>query len=106
MIEIYVGIICVCMPSLKLGLQLLCPKILRSVHASTSKYTGSGRTGGNIAVQKSFKVTIGSYSSKPQTDEQGSIVELVEIVGDARSTQTHEKSQGETHSIKHGQSPE
>jgi hypothetical protein len=103
MIEIYVGIICVCMPSLKLSFELLCPKILRSIHASTSKYTGSGRTGGNIAVRKSVKV---SCSTRLQTHEQGSIIELVKIVGDARSTQTDEESQGETHSIKRGQSPE
>lgn len=102
MIKIYVGIICVCMPSLKLGLQFLCPKILRSVHVSTARCTGSGRTGGDIAIYKSVKVTIGSYSTKPRMDEQGSMVELVEIVGDAKSTQTNERSQGETYSVKHG----
>ncbi|KAJ5056824.1 CFEM domain-containing protein, partial [Bipolaris maydis] len=78
LIEIYVGIICVCMPSLKLGLQFFYPKILRSV-VSTSRYTSSGQTGGNIAIQKSVQVTIGSYSTKPKTEEQGSTVELVEI---------------------------
>jgi hypothetical protein len=83
MIELYVGIICVCMPSLKLGLQILHSRILRSLYGPTSQYTSSGRNGGNIAVQKSVKV---SYSTQPQTDEQGSVVELVEIVGDASST--------------------
>ncbi|XP_014554529.1 hypothetical protein COCVIDRAFT_104854 [Bipolaris victoriae FI3] len=98
MIELYVGIICVCMPSLKLGLQFFCSKILRSV-VSTSRYTGSGRTGGNIAIHKSVQVTIGSYPTKSRLEEQGSTVKLVEIVGDANSTKKQEGSQGETHSV-------
>lgn len=103
MIEIYVGIICVCMPSLRLGYQLLCPNILPRVHASTSKHTGSGLTGGNIAVLESFRI---SYSTKPQTDGQWSVVELMETGGDGRSTHTHEGIQGETNSAKHRESPE
>ncbi|KAJ5024621.1 hypothetical protein PSV08DRAFT_366283 [Bipolaris maydis] len=101
LIEIYVGIICVCMPSLKLGLQFFYPKILRSV-VSTSRYTSSGQTGGNIAIQKSVQVTIGSYSTKPKTEEQGSTVELVEIVGDANSTLMDEESHGEINSVNQG----
>lgn len=72
---------------------------------STSRYTGSGRTGGNIAIHRSVQVTIGSYPTKPQTEEQGSTVELVEIVGDAKSTPIHERSQCETNNVEQGYLP-
>ncbi|KAH8719142.1 hypothetical protein GQ44DRAFT_624042, partial [Phaeosphaeriaceae sp. PMI808] len=91
LIEIYVGIICACMPALNLGLQRIFPKILGSSHQSISKPTGTGQSEGNrlnpdtIAVQTSFKV---SRSMKPQTNDVRSFVQLVEIDGDARSTQT------------------
>jgi len=68
MIEIYVSIICVCISSLKLGLQRAFPKILRRIHGSHPKYTGSGQSGGST--------------------EQGSVVQLAEIVGVAKTIQT------------------
>lgn len=97
-IECQVGIICACMPAIRLGLTRLFPKLLGSTHQSTSKnaYAGgaqSGRSQGHtlttlnaneINVQTSFRV---SHARKPQTnDDQRSFVQLVEIDADSKST--------------------
>ncbi|PVI00584.1 hypothetical protein DM02DRAFT_526672 [Periconia macrospinosa] len=87
LIEVYVGIICVCMPSLSLGIQRLSPKILHSIQMSITKKTSPNQSGGSIAVRTSFAM---GYSTRPQTDELGSVVELVEVAGDARSVEIHE----------------
>lgn len=95
-IEADVGIICVCMPSIRLGLARLFPKIMgSSAHASKPTYgaTGAGgRSEGNtlgvlsangINVQTTYRVT---HARKPQTnDDERSFVQLVEIDGDAKS---------------------
>jgi len=86
MMEIYVSIICVCMPSLKLGLQRSFPKILRSIYVLNPKDTGLGRS--------------------ESSTKHGSVVELVELVGVAMSIETHEESHGGIHNIRHGQTPE
>ncbi|KAF2740593.1 hypothetical protein EJ04DRAFT_481726 [Polyplosphaeria fusca] len=94
--ECEVGIVCICMPSLRLGLARLFPRFLGSTaQKSASKVTTAGRLdstmlGGNtISVQTSFQVSRGK---KPQTDEQGSFVQLVEIDGDAKSTGSKDQS--------------
>ncbi|ORY01680.1 hypothetical protein BCR34DRAFT_91515 [Clohesyomyces aquaticus] len=97
-IEVYVGIVCACMPSLRLGLQRLFPKFLGSSLDAASKPTGTGGTQGNtlnpgsIAVQTSFRI---SHSRKPQTNEHGSFVQLVEIDGDAKSMDTGGRREGD-----------
>lgn len=84
------------MPALHLGLQRIFPKILGSTHQSYSKPIGASRSEGNtvdrstIAVQTSFKV---SHSRKPQTNDEGSFVQLVEIDGDAKSARTNAGTQ-------------
>ncbi|KAF2646010.1 hypothetical protein P280DRAFT_386971, partial [Massarina eburnea CBS 473.64] len=100
-IEVQVGIVCACMPSIRLALARLFPKDLGSTHHSATKPTagrieddslvtgsgssrhrrrsviGDGRFGG-IAVHTSVRVS----HAKPQTGEQGRFVRLVEIGGD------------------------
>jgi hypothetical protein len=97
-IECQVGIICSCMPSIRLGLARLFPKILGSTRdaASAQTYGATGpsvaRSEGNtlsalgrkeINVQTTFRV---SHMRKPQTnDDERSFVQLVEIDADAKS---------------------
>jgi hypothetical protein len=95
-IECQVGIVCVCMPSIRLGLTRLFPKMLGSTAQTTSKQAygggGPGRSEGNtlsvlsanaINVQTTFRV---SHARKPQIhDDERSFVQLVEIDGDAKS---------------------
>lgn len=84
------------MPSIRLGLSLLFPKMLGSSHQSTTKdtngATGPGRsqahalgnlTANEINVQTTFRV---SHARKPQTnDDERSFVQLVEIDADSKS---------------------
>ncbi|KAF2689677.1 hypothetical protein K458DRAFT_130917 [Lentithecium fluviatile CBS 122367] len=100
-IEWQVGIICCCMPSIRLGLARLFPKILGSTAQSTSKptYGGTGpiRSDGHplsanaINVQTTFRV---SHMRKPQTnDDERSFVQLVEIdASDAKSAAGSQRS--------------
>jgi hypothetical protein len=93
-IECQVGIICTCMPSIRLGLARLFPKMLGSTHQSTGKDTAgpsrrsqghalSGITANEINVQTTFRV---SHAKKPQSnDDERSFVQLVEIDGDTAS---------------------
>jgi hypothetical protein len=103
MIEWEVGIICVCMPSIRLGLARLFPKVWGGSSAQESKptYDGTGHGGRNqsgtlsglnnaINVQTTFRV---SHARKPQTNEdERSFVQLVEIDGDAQSAAGSHKS--------------
>lgn len=95
-IECQVGIICTCMPSIRLGLTRLFPRILGSTNQSTAKNTAgpsgrgngldafSGLTAHEINVQTTFRV---SHTKKPHTtDDERSFVQLVEIDGDSKST--------------------
>lgn len=97
-IECQVGIICTCMPSIRLGLSRLFPKIMGSTNQSTAKdtvgpsgrshglTTFSGLTANEINVQTTFRV---SHAKKPQTtDDERSFVQLVEIDGDSKSAKS------------------
>ncbi|KAJ8115509.1 hypothetical protein OPT61_g2871 [Boeremia exigua] len=97
-IECQVGIICTCMPSIRLGLTRLFPKILGSTNRSTAKDTGvpsgrsrglntfSGLTANEINVQTTFRV---SHGKKPHTTgDERSFVQLVEIDGDSKSAKS------------------
>lgn len=97
-IECQVGIICTCMPAIRLGLTRLFPKILGSTNRSTAKDTAgpsgrshglttlSGLTPNEINVQTTFRV---SHTKKPQmNDDERSFVQLVEIDGDSRSAKS------------------
>jgi hypothetical protein len=98
-IECQVGIICTCMPSIRLGLTRLFPKIMGSTNQSTAKDTGapsgrshglntfSGLTTNEINVQTTFRV---SHTKKPHTnnDDERSFVQLVEIDGDSKSVKS------------------
>jgi hypothetical protein len=89
-IECQVGIICACMPSIRLGLARLFPKILGSTRGSGSKqyevksggHDESGLNANSIAVHTSFRI---SHARKPQTNDEGSFVQLVEIDRDTKS---------------------
>ena len=106
-IEWEVGIICVCMPSIRLGLARLFPKTFGSTAQSTSKNThatGPARSGGNtlsvlgtsgIDVQTTFRL---SHARKTQTnDDERSFVQLVEIDGDAKSSSSTRSLAGAAH---------
>ena len=93
--ECDVGIICSCMPSIRLGLSRLFPRIMGSTNQSTAKETGgqtgrstklttfTGLTTNEINVHTTFKV---SHSKKQQrSEDERSFVQLVEIDGDAKS---------------------
>jgi hypothetical protein len=97
-IECQVGIVCSCMPSIRLGLTRLFPKIMGSTHQSTVKdaagpsgrsqalHTFSGLTANEINVQTTFRV---SHAKKPQSnDDERSFVQLVEIDGDSKSAKS------------------
>lgn len=97
-IECQVGIICTCMPSIRLGLSRLFPKIMGSTNQSTAKETGnpSGRSHGlntfsaltanEISVQTTFRV---SHTKKAQkSEDERSFVQLVEIDGDSKSAKS------------------
>jgi hypothetical protein len=103
-LECQVGIICVCMPSIRLGLTRLFPKLLGSSNQSITKETyGNGGTGtaacsrnnqrhelsgfnaNEINVQTTFKVSHGRKAQKTQDDER-SFVELMEIDADSKSS--------------------
>jgi hypothetical protein len=97
-IECDVGIICTCMPSIRLGLTRLFPKLMGSTNRSTAKGTAgpsgrshglntfNGLTANEINVQTSFRV---SHAKKPQSnDDERSFVQLVEIDGDAKSAKS------------------
>ncbi|XPS79832.1 hypothetical protein M3J09_011803 [Ascochyta lentis] len=97
-IECQVGIICTCMPSIRLGLTRLFPKIMGSTNQSTAKdtvgpsergqglHTFSGLTANEINVQTTFRV---SHTKKPHTNEdERSFVQLVEIDGDSKSAKS------------------
>lgn len=97
-IECQVGIICTCMPSIRLGLTRLFPKIMGSTNQSTAKdtagpsgrsrglHTFSGLTANEINVQTTFRV---SHTKKQQIseDERG-FLQLVEIDGDSKSAKS------------------
>ncbi|KAF2998310.1 hypothetical protein E8E13_007608 [Curvularia kusanoi] len=93
--ECDVGIICTCMPSIRLGLSRMFPRIMGSTHQSTAKETAgpSGRShgvntfsGNEINVQTTFRV---SHAKKPQkSEDERSFVQLVEIDGDAKSARS------------------
>ncbi|RII09966.1 hypothetical protein CUC08_Gglean005956 [Alternaria sp. MG1] len=91
-IEVNVGIICACMPSIRLGLVHLFPTILGSTNQSISKTPLGGRVKGAssrpdaIAVQTNLRV---SHARKPHDSDQGSFVQLVEINGYEDSTKTN-----------------
>jgi hypothetical protein len=97
-IECQVGIICSCMPSIRLGLTRLFPKIMGSTNRSTAKDTGapSGRSHGHntfnplttneINVQTTVRV---SHATKYRSnDDERSFVQLVEIDGDSKSAKS------------------
>ncbi|KAL1648509.1 hypothetical protein SLS61_006833 [Didymella pomorum] len=97
-IECQVGIICSCMPSIRLGLTRLFPKIMGSTNRSTAKDTGapSGRSHGHntfnplttneINVQTTVRV---SHATKYlSNDDERSFVQLVEIDGDSKSAKS------------------
>ena len=81
-IEVNVGIICACLPSIRLGLVHLFPTLLGSTNRSIPKPSLGGRGEGTIlksntiAVQTNFRV---SHARKPQDSDQGSFVQLVDI---------------------------
>jgi hypothetical protein len=104
-LECQVGIICACMPSIRLGLTRLFPKLLGSSNNSVSKDAygkgGTGATGGRsrsqgphsvfnpneISVQTTFKVSHGRKGPKSDDDER-SFVQLVEIDADSKRSDT------------------
>ena len=82
------------MPSIRLGLTRLFPKIMGSTNQSTAKNTAgpSGRSHGldtfggltanEINVQTTFRV---SHATKPlSNDDERSFVQLIEIDGDSK----------------------
>jgi hypothetical protein len=96
-LECQVGIICACMPSIRLGMTRLFPKLLgSSVNSITKETYGNGATGtgtgrnrtgrhsvnafnpNEISVQTTFKVSHGRKPPKADDDER-SFVQLVEI---------------------------
>jgi hypothetical protein len=95
------------MPSVRLGLARLFPKTFGSTAQSTSKNTyatGPARSGGNtlsvlgtsgIDVQTTFRL---SHVRKTQTnDDERSIMQLVEIDGDAKSSSSTRSLAGAAH---------
>lgn len=105
-IEVEVGIICSCMPSIRLGLARLFPKILGSSIQSSSKPTGAANSHGNtlgtnwsingIGVTTSVRV---SRSMRPQTNDHASFVQLVEIDADQKSSTSKSHRSLEIHAV-------
>lgn len=89
-IEVEVGLICACMPAIRLGIARIFPKTFGS--SADSKQTGANRSHGNtlrsdwaasrIGVTTSVRVT---HARRPQTNDQASFVQLVEIDTDRKS---------------------
>jgi hypothetical protein len=82
------------MPSLRLGLTRLFPKLLGSTNRSTKDVTGPSKHGhsqsilkaNEISVQTTYKV---SHSRKPQTDgDDGSFIQLVDVDVDTKSARS------------------
>ncbi|KAL6703556.1 hypothetical protein ACN47E_009581 [Coniothyrium glycines] len=98
-LECQVGIICACMPAMRLGLTRLFPKLLgssaqaysRDAYGTTSRskrsqantFNGLTSNAGEISVQTTFKVSH-ARKAQPQDDER-SFVQLVEIDADTKS---------------------
>ncbi|KAK3201487.1 hypothetical protein GRF29_185g1119024 [Pseudopithomyces chartarum] len=94
LLEVQVGIICACLPSIRLGLARLFPKIMGSSvgNSKPSKQNNShGNTLGTnwsvngIGVTTSVRV---SHAKRPQTNDQASFVQLVEIDADQKSSKS------------------
>jgi hypothetical protein len=95
-IEWEVGIICSCMPAMRLGLARLFPKILGSTAHSTYKNTNGtslelqGLGMGGISAKTTFRV---SHMRKTQgSDNEGDFVQLVEIDAGAHSAAASTRS--------------
>ncbi|KAH7078145.1 hypothetical protein BKA63DRAFT_509850 [Paraphoma chrysanthemicola] len=102
-IEWEVGIICSCMPAIRLGLVRLFPRILGSTSNSTYKDTngtGLGHSGGRtlqglgtsgISAKTTFRVS--SHMRKTQSsDNEGGFMQLVEIDAGAHSAAASTRS--------------
>ncbi|KAF2450403.1 hypothetical protein P171DRAFT_516288 [Karstenula rhodostoma CBS 690.94] len=100
-IETEVGLICACMPSIRLCLARAFPKIMGSSVHSSSKQTGGNNSHGNtlntnwshnaIGVTTSVRV---SHAMRPQINDEASFVQLVEIDGDQKSAKSNRSADG------------
>ncbi|KAH7078539.1 hypothetical protein FB567DRAFT_596137 [Paraphoma chrysanthemicola] len=77
-IEVQIGIICICMPSIRLGLTRLMPMMGSSRQQGTGASYGSGRVFEGHASAKGKPFTA-SRASRPQVEDTESFVQLVDI---------------------------